>query len=489
MIKMGVKGNGKWEVPRNIRQVGEGGKDKKIYLEDYAVTYMHQVKEAALLGEMVRISGVRYYFVDGAVEFEKSLFDEGSWEKVYETVKEKFPGRQVIGWYIQEDGLPQSLSEEGKKLYKQQFGDKEALVVVYDEEEKEEGVYLTLDGFLRRQKGYYIYYEKNQQMQDYMVEKNQGKSVEKEAAVSDKAIQSFRKMIDLKKEKPEKAKADTEQKTEEKPKLSFAFKPKEKEETQKAPKPSRLLYAASSFMVLTILIIGVTMINNYDKMKKMEETMAEMAGNSVTVNGTASGEETETGSSALKKTVIDVRTGETETELLEGVLTESEPQLETESDVSAMSTLEEEASPASSVWLDESNDGIASSQSGISSNTAADSAVSSQDDSAANLAAEDPSEETMEDETQEALDQMAGTTSEIQPETGTAAEAANTENGMEASAQVHASNASYTIKIGDTLAEVCQMYYGSLDKLEEICELNGIENANQIMPGQKILLP
>ena len=36
-------------------------------------------------------------------------------------------------------------------------------------------------------------------MQDYMVEKNQGKSVEKEAAVSDKAIQSFRKMIDLKK--------------------------------------------------------------------------------------------------------------------------------------------------------------------------------------------------------------------------------------------------------------------------------------------------
>ena len=138
---MGVKGNGKWEVPRNIRQVGEGGKDKKIYLEDYAVTYMHQVKEAALLGEMVRISGVRYYFVDGAVEFEKSLFDEGSWEKVYETVKEKFPGRQVIGWYIQEDGLPQSLSEEGKKLYKQQFGDKEALVVVYDEEEKEEGVY------------------------------------------------------------------------------------------------------------------------------------------------------------------------------------------------------------------------------------------------------------------------------------------------------------------------------------------------------------
>ena len=326
-------------------------------------------------------------------------------------------------------------------------------------------------------------------MQDYMVEKNQGKSVEKEAAVSDKAIQSFRKMIDLKKEKPEKAKADTEQKTEEKPKLSFAFKPKEKEETQKAPKPSRFLYAASSFMVLTILIIGVTMINNYDKMKKMEETMAEMAGNSVTVNGTASGEETETGSSALKKTVIDVRTGETETELLEGVLTESEPQLETESDVSAMSTLEEEASPASSVWLDESNDGIASSQSGISSNTAADSAVSSQDDPAANLAAEDPSEGTMEDETQEALDQMAGTTSEIQPETGTAAEAANTENGMEASAQVHASNASYTIKIGDTLAEVCQMYYGSLDKLEEICELNGIENANQIMPGQKILLP
>lgn len=34
------------------------------------------------------------------------------------------------------------------------------------------------------------------------------------------------------------------------------------------------LYTASTFLVLTILVIGVTMINNYDQMKKMEQTMA-----------------------------------------------------------------------------------------------------------------------------------------------------------------------------------------------------------------------
>ena len=45
------------------------------------------------------------------------------------------------------------------------------------------------------------------------------------------------------------------------------------------------------------------------------------------------------------------------------------------------------------------------------------------------------------------------------------------------------------IKEGDTLADVCEMYYGSLDMIERICEENGIEDPNQILPGQKIVLP
>ena len=49
--------------------------------------------------------------------------------------------------------------------------------------------------------------------------------------------------------------------------------------------------------------------------------------------------------------------------------------------------------------------------------------------------------------------------------------------------------ASYTVKVGDTLAGISQMYYGTTEKVQEICELNGITYEDPILPGQKILLP
>lgn len=48
---------------------------------------------------------------------------------------------------------------------------------------------------------------------------------------------------------------------------------------------------------------------------------------------------------------------------------------------------------------------------------------------------------------------------------------------------------SYTIAKGDTLIYICMNRYGSLERLEEICELNGISNADNIQVGQTILLP
>ena len=48
MIEMVYKGNdgngkGKKKLPKNVRQIGEAGRGKKVYLEVYAVTYLHQV--------------------------------------------------------------------------------------------------------------------------------------------------------------------------------------------------------------------------------------------------------------------------------------------------------------------------------------------------------------------------------------------------------------------------------------------------------------
>ena len=73
---------------------------------------------------------------------------------------------------------------------------------------------------------------------------------------------------------------------------------------------------------------------------------------------------------------------------------------------------------------------------------------------------------------------------ETQTEPQTESEGSDTEAPVSAVAR-----ASYTVKAGDTLAGISEMYYGSLEKVEEICALNGIDDENTILPGQKILLP
>lgn len=373
---MSSKEKEKRDFPRNIRQIGDPGKEKRIYLEDYAVAYLREVKGAVLFGELVRIKGARCYFISGAVEVPEGDFSEENWNYVTEEAGKSFEGLSVIGWFLRAEEIPEELNEEDMHVYKEHFPGREAVLVVYNELDQEEAVYLTLDGFLQKQAGHYIYYEKNPEMQEYLVSRNLGKSVEKEAVISDEAIHSFRRILGAKKQEKESVEKEEiaeeqqsaaslplksfwkrevqaegkEEKTPEvekkeeakgaelQPKTIAKEKPEKTEEPavekpvknagkeksdRESPKIRTLhfLYTASTFLVLTILVIGVTMINNYDQMKKMEQTMARM-----TEGAMVSGRVVET-----EKMVIDGRTGETE--LLPGILTESEQSSEPETDV------------------------------------------------------------------------------------------------------------------------------------------------------------
>lgn len=186
---------GKKGFSRNIRQIGDPGKEKRIYLEDYAVAYLREVKGAVLFGELVRIKGARCYFISGAVEVPEGDFSEENWNYVTEEAGKSFEGLSVIGWFLRAEEIPEELNEEDMHVYKEHFPGREAVLVVYNELDQEEAVYLTLDGFLQKQAGHYIYYEKNPEMQEYLVSRNLGKSVEKEAVISDEAIHSFRRIL------------------------------------------------------------------------------------------------------------------------------------------------------------------------------------------------------------------------------------------------------------------------------------------------------
>lgn len=47
----------------------------------------------------------------------------------------------------------------------------------------------------------------------------------------------------------------------------------------------------------------------------------------------------------------------------------------------------------------------------------------------------------------------------------------------------------YVVQRGDTLRSICFNTYGDYSRMEEICELNGLDNPDSILSGQKLLLP
>ena len=178
-------------APKNIRQIGVTLPTDKIYIEDYVMTYIKQLSDVlneerrvlALIGWMKEEDGTKYSCVSGVVELikDEGLCDYkdlliGSNLKKLNRVKEDyygdldFVGLCVISrdeWLRCDDGL-YPFYREGM------MGD---LLLVRDGV-NEEQVFRYSNTNFKKQRGYFIYYDRNESMQNYMLCMKDGKSIE-----------------------------------------------------------------------------------------------------------------------------------------------------------------------------------------------------------------------------------------------------------------------------------------------------------------------
>lgn len=242
-----------WKLPKNIRQVGEPGQGTKVLIEDYAYTYLHQLAEenltcmktAVLVG---RAESTKRIYIQGAFEVdmgqEQSLwFSNEHWRDIFQTMQSWFDGAEVVGWFLTNPGFPPVLTETLKSLHNRHFPGEQYVFFQMDVMENEEIFYQRGGKSLAPLGGYYIYYEKNDKMQAYMSRQRGGAGIEPEGILRDKATTRFRNVMQEKREQNAQ-------------KRTLAF-----------------LYTASMFLVMVILVIGVTMINNYDRMANMESAI------------------------------------------------------------------------------------------------------------------------------------------------------------------------------------------------------------------------
>ena len=200
----------KRSIPKNVRQIGEGIDKGRIYIEDYVVTYLNRIarpdqayaRGAVLFGNVCETEEGTAVFISGAVEagnlelhMEETVFDELVWYDLTEEGKKYFPGQEVVGWFLSRMGFTVEVNQIIKNVHCRNFpGDWKVLYMI-DSLEKEDCMYLWENQQLRRQRGYYIYYENNSAMQDYMLERDKEKVILSEERMDKSEIRRDKKII------------------------------------------------------------------------------------------------------------------------------------------------------------------------------------------------------------------------------------------------------------------------------------------------------
>lgn len=412
------KGKTSLRLPKNIRQIGNTEEDFKIYIEDYVVTFLNQLTEkdlskirvAILMGDAVE-SNAGYLFISGAIYVEDVVvdgegvhFNDQIWNRIYENIKEYFDTLEIVGWYLSVPGFPIEMNESIKKAHINQFAGNKKVLMMHEPIERDEVFFRCENGIMKAINGYYIYYEKNNLMQTYMIDhRNENSEEIRQEEKSDVATKHFRSLVQEKQEEVHKRK-------------TMAF-----------------MYSVSSVLVMVVLIIGITMLNNYDKMSNMEKSLAILTKNAIT-------DEVEKKKVEEKKekqeVAVSAGSGKLHSIAVETISGNVEPVV-TEAAQDTVDLTVTEAHAATEIPV---------------------------------------------------ITEVPITETPIITEIPVV-----TEIPKEAEPQEVISNTQepqyYVIQKGDTLAKISIKLYATKDMVPKICELNAIEDVDKIFIGQKILLP
>jgi LysM repeat protein len=433
----GEKGNNngqaeEFKLPKNLRQVGTPPANKKIYIEDYVVTYLNyiarpgstEVRGAILVGEKRSTSQGDVIFISGAVDAQNIEFDmnecvftEEIWTEIYEDIKENFPELSVVGWFLSRMGFSTAINEQIEKLHMDNFPGADKVLYVTDSLESEDAFYMYEKGQLVKQKGYYIYYAKNELMQNYIISKRGEENTE---------------------EKNDIRRKDSE--------LLKSYREKNRQLQEDRENNLGIGYVAGGFLALAVLAMGVTIAGNYKKMQNMEVSI-----NRLELTSDATEENT-----AAAATII------------------TPDELETNEE--AAISIKGENTPDDNTSLENGQEVVAESGGNqISSISGENGALTAErDDNSSTVEASS--------NIQEGLNQTEG--------------AAENDDLNDFDSQAESIDVTsvgdkvvYKVKKGDTLTSIAFLYYGSIEYVDAIVSANSIGEDCIIYEGEELVLP
>lgn len=254
------------QIPKNVRQIGNVSDTPKVYVEDYVDTFLSQLCDKAgevpvgafLIGDLINSEDEEYVYIYGAVQMHELkvsgneyILDEEVWKAAYEDCKLYFEDGEMLGWFVAHPGGALTVGEGIAKLHRKAFPKNNTIFILKDPIEQEEKYFVHKFQDLMELGGHFTYYEKNPCMQNYMISSRKKNGVCPSETVEDRAAKDFRSLV------------------------------RAKEQRQGQRRTSRLMYAMSACLVLLVVIMGVTMLNNFDRMKAVKSMIEEIGSTSV----------------------------------------------------------------------------------------------------------------------------------------------------------------------------------------------------------------
>lgn len=269
--------NEKIELPTNIKQIGAISDGLKVYMEDYVCTYVQQYsgnsgyeeKIAVLIGENYIIDGEEILFISGAIQGKYSSNENGmevlteqSWQYINEQMDIYFKGFKIVGWLYIQPGYGDYLNENYINYHLNNFKEPHNVLFISDPMEKVNSFFAVNKSTrkLESLNGYFIYFDKNVGMHEYMLENRPPMLVEDEP--KSEKIFTDDKIINRKTDKP----------------LAISHKTRSERVKGKAiaeqKKMVNLLGSLSFVLFLVCFIMGAGLIQNDDRISRLEDELA-----------------------------------------------------------------------------------------------------------------------------------------------------------------------------------------------------------------------
>ena len=194
----------------NLKIIGEMDCKYHIFIEDYVYTYIYQLAKADLAKESSAILIGEIYgeskeaVVRGIIPINMELLAEDSeWidGNVLEDIEQKrkcyFKDQDIIGWMHMQPGYGTMLTMKEVREHKSVFEGSGSICLLVDAINKIETAFVYEDEELKEQAGYCMYYERNEAMQQYMLDHPFNNGAKEE--MRDAVVNQFREIGKIRK--------------------------------------------------------------------------------------------------------------------------------------------------------------------------------------------------------------------------------------------------------------------------------------------------